>query len=211
MDTKIKAATIIQRWVRAIMIPTMFGLVRSSNQTKQWRLNQDWYINGKKNECEQYQLQKLQCLMGAKILKTNVRIHILNSDLITQTRIDHATKFELTENFDGRMRHGNFDIFLNLKFVCEKGGAQTRTLKLVYYFIIAQCEYLLKHNTDLNTQFINILDGDTSFSVIECFQHLLNKQRYKKIKSQIFIGDLYIFSRYWTSHLKDRYIFDKQD
>ena len=206
-----KAATTIQRWVRNIISPLLIGLINSKYQTKNWRKNQKWYKGGKQNECEKYQLEKLQCLMKATISKTNIRIHILDFELVDQSRIDHATKFELTENFDGLIHHGDLDIFFNLKFVCEKGGAQTRTLKLVYYFMIAQCEYLLKHDSMYGTYFMNILDGDVSHNTLDCFQQLLNKPIYKKIKSQIFVGDLYTFSRYWTSHLRDRRISGKQD
>lgn len=49
-------------------------------------------------------------------------------------------------------------IYFNLKFVCDSGGAQTRTLREVYHFIESQMRYLINSNTD-NVYFINILDG----------------------------------------------------
>jgi 7,8-dihydro-6-hydroxymethylpterin-pyrophosphokinase len=36
---------------RKLLIPS------SLYQTKNWRKNQKWYINGKKNECEKYQIE----------------------------------------------------------------------------------------------------------------------------------------------------------
>jgi hypothetical protein len=35
-------------------------LISSKYQTKEWRLNQQWYINGKHNECEKYQIEYIE-------------------------------------------------------------------------------------------------------------------------------------------------------
>lgn len=41
-------------------------IVTSSNQTKNWRKEQEWYINGRKNECEIYQRNKMEEIIGKK-------------------------------------------------------------------------------------------------------------------------------------------------
>lgn len=39
-------------------------LISSSKQTKNWRKKQDWYYNGKHNECELYQFQLFYKITG---------------------------------------------------------------------------------------------------------------------------------------------------
>ena len=71
----------------------------SNNQTKGWRCNQPWYLNGKHNECEKYQISLIKEIIGVKVNKTNKRIN-----LITNMLEDVKKKInilERTENFDG--------------------------------------------------------------------------------------------------------------
>ena len=53
----------------------------SINQTKEWRCNQPWYINGKHNECEKYQIRLIEKATGKKIHKTNKRINLNTGEL----------------------------------------------------------------------------------------------------------------------------------
>lgn len=79
-----------------------------------------------------------------------------------------------------------------------KGGSQTRTLKLVYDFIIYQSKYIQSNKTE-NTYFINILDGDECFRQKNKFTYLVNKLE----KSQfIFIGDMQEFQTWFKSFNK---------
>lgn len=127
--------------------------------------------------------------------------------------------FEYTEDFDGKCARGSNTIYFNLKFCCDAGGAQTRTLRLVYEFIKCQIKYINKqNNTQDDTQkekenndenqdkhkdekcnnetyFINILDGDTSNTHISKFRYLLDKLNNKKLEKYIFIGSMYEFSK----------------
>jgi hypothetical protein len=104
--------------------------------------------------------------------------------------------FEYTENFDGIHMINDHKVYFNLKFVCDAGGAQTRSLREVYHFIRYQLEILTSTN---HTYFINILDGDTSHKSMSKFIHLINEPKYLKIKKYIFVGDMSMFQTYWAS------------
>ena len=112
------------------------NLIKSKYQNKMWRKNQLWYKGGKKNECEKYQISNIENIIGKKIIKTYDRLNI--NDLIISKNINPYKKnngFEWTENFDGVIINNNINIYFNLKFICDTGGAQIRTMKLVYFFI----------------------------------------------------------------------------
>ena len=111
--------------------------------------------------------------------------------------------YEYSENFDGLLIQNNIKYYFNLKFVCDNGGAQTRTLKLVYDFIKYQMEYIIKLNIN-NIYFINILDGDTSYNNLNKFKFLMNKEKYKYIIKYIFVGSLYDFQK---SKIKSQLIY----
>jgi hypothetical protein len=98
--------------------------------------------------------------------------------------------YEWTENFDGKVIINKNIYYFNLKFVCDNGGAQTRTLREVYHFIKYQFEYLIKFESK-NIFFINILDGDTSYNNMNKFKYLLNKNQYMKFVKYVFIGSSY--------------------
>ena len=46
-------------------------IVPNNNQTKEWRCNQPWYLNGKHKECEKYQISLLEEITGINVDKTN--------------------------------------------------------------------------------------------------------------------------------------------
>lgn len=111
--------------------------------------------------------------------------------------------FEYTEDFDGKCIRRNKTIYFNLKFCCDSGGAQTRTLRLVYDLIKCQIQYINKltinvNNSNLeessNTYFINILDGDNCNTNMPKFRYLLDKLNDKKFEKYVFIGSMYDFS-----------------
>ena len=43
----------------------------SKNQTKEWRKSQPWYLNGKHNECGQYQKRIIEGITKATINKAH--------------------------------------------------------------------------------------------------------------------------------------------
>jgi hypothetical protein len=64
-------------------------------------------------------------------------------------------------------------LYINLKFICNNGGMQTRSLREVYHFIKAQMSYL-KQNKNTNIYFINICDGDICYKFRKYFDYLIN-------------------------------------
>lgn len=170
-------------------------ITKSENQTKVWRQTQPWYKNGKSNECELFQRNIVEFITKNPCLKSNIR---LNTDTFSFEDKKYPMKdidgFEWTEDFDGYQEINNLKLYMNFKMICDKGGAQTRTLREVYHFIKTQLEYLLLHPEIKDVYFINILDGDESFRHMSKFQFLLSKTKYSSIKNYIFVGNMNEFS-----------------
>ena len=172
---------------------------KSKYQNKNWRKNQNWYYNGKHNECEIYQKEIIEQIIKQKCNKTNDRINTNNLEILIKININRCKDgFEWTENFDGIVNYINKCYYFNLKFVCDKGGSQTRTLREVYYFIKYQLENLLKFKSN-NIFFINILDGDTCYNCMDKFKYLSSKKEYNSIIKYIFIGDMFKFQIFWKN------------
>jgi hypothetical protein len=165
-------------------------MISSKDQTKQWRKSQDWYINGKKNECELYQKRQFEDIVQCKLSKTNKRLFMVNNTLVkTANPLKTDQGFEYTENFDGEFKIDNTTFLVNFKFTCDQGGAQLRTLREVYHFIKTQMEFIKRHSST-EIYFINILDGNTSYT---------HKDQFKNLKTnRIFIGDMQEFAVYWN-------------
>ena len=177
------------------------GITPSKNQTKEWRKEQGWYKNGKSNECEKHQRNKVEEIVGKPVLKTN---HRFNKETNTFEHMPYPNKredgFEYTEDMDGKFVINSTEYYVNLKMVCDKGGAQTRTLREVYDFIKAQSNWSLE-NKEKAIMFINILDGDESCRNRDKFDYLITKEKYKSIKHKVFIGDLYEFEKFMTDNM----------
>ena len=194
-DYDINKIIIIQRYYRGFLVRKNLLIPSSKYQTKDWRKNRNWYKNGKSNECEKYQIDLIEKIIKLKLNKTNDRINMETNKIISNSNpMKKKDGFEWTENFDGKINKNNMTFYFNLKFVCDSGGAQTRTNREVYHFIKYQLEYLLKFNT-LDIYFINILDGDNCYNSMEKFKFLLNKEKYNKINKYVFIGNLYEFQK----------------
>ena len=189
------AIIIIEKYARKYIVEKFILIPPSFYQTKIWRKARKWYNNGKSNECEKYQTELIEKITGTILMKTYHRIYMKTYEIIN---IIHPMKqsdgYEYTENFDGLLIKNRNNYYFNLKFICDKGGAQTRSLKEVYHFIRCQMEYLIKFNTN-NTYFINILDGDESYRNSDKFLYLLNEEEYKEVKKYVFIGSLYEFQK----------------
>jgi hypothetical protein len=176
---------------KCILIP------QSYFQTKEWRKARTWYKNGKANECEKYQIDLIEKMTETILNKIPDRINMETYEITSNKYpMKNSNGYEYTENFDGLLIKDTNKYYFNLKFVCDKGGAQTRTLREVYHFIKCQMEYLIKLNTNANnTYFINILDGDECYHNMDKFLYLLNKEIYTQIKKYIFIGSLYDYQK----------------
>ena len=158
-DKNILHIIIIQKYLRRYLLNKKFILVQSNYQTKIWRKNRKWYKNGKSNECEKYQKNIIENIINLKILLTHDRLNIENIEIKENkyplTSIDG---YEWTENFDGKIVKED-TYYFNLKFVCDLGGAQTRTLREVYHFI--------KHQ---------YLSMDIYFLLFQYFQYLIGHE-----------------------------------
>lgn len=185
----------IQSVIRGFLQRKRILIPSSRFQTKKWRKSRVWYHNGKKCECEKYQRALIEKIINGKCNKTNERINMNTYELKSLNYpCKYDNGFEWTEDFDGK--NGNF--YYNLKFVCDKGGAQTRSLREVYHFIKAQLNYLTDPQNE-KKGFINILDGDTSYYYMSKFRYLVNNEKYKNVKKYIFVGDLNEFQDWFIS------------
>jgi hypothetical protein len=193
----ISQITTVQKYVRMILQRKCILIPQSCFQTKEWRKARTWYKNGKANECEKYQIDLIEKITETILNKTPDRINMETYEIISNKYpMKNSDGYEYSENFDGLLIKNTNKYYFNLKFVCDKGGAQTRTLREVYHFIKCQMEYLIKFNTNANkTYFINILDGDECYHNMEKFLYLLNKEIYTQIKKYVFIGSLYDFQK----------------
>jgi len=187
--------TTIQKYFRGYLTRKYILIPSSFYQTKDWRKNRNWYKNGKSNECEKYQINLIEKITMVKLIKTDDRINMETNEIISKKYpMINNDGYEWSENFDGLIIKNYNKYYYNLKFVCDRGGAQTRTLREVYHFITYQLEYLIKFNTT-NIYFINILDGDTSYNNMDKFKFLINKEKYKKVIKYAYIGSLYNFQK----------------
>lgn len=169
---------------------------QSKKQNKEWRKSQTWYKNGKHTECENYQRNIIEKITKEKCIKTNYRINTITKEMkIEKQPMKNGDGFEWTEDFDGFIQCKNNKFYFNLKFICDKGGSQTRSLREVYHFIQNQLD-----NNNKNIYFVNILDGDESYRSMDKFHYLVNKNEYIEIKNKIFVGDMYDFQKWWKEN-----------
>jgi hypothetical protein len=165
-------------------------IISSQFQTKEWRKGQKWYKGGKSVECEKNQLE---CINVKNIGKCDERINQENYEIeINRYPFSSPNGYEYTENFDGKINIDEYSVYFNLKFVCGRGGAQTRTLKNVYSFIKYQHSIIYKYT---NTIFVNILDGDESFRNMNKFIYLKKNKPY--LKYICYVGNLFDFKIWW--------------
>ena len=175
----------------------METLICSSSHTKEWRKSQPWYTTGKKNECEKFQKSHIERITGASIQNTYERIFMEDSSIRERLHpMKNPDGFEYTEDFDGKQSFGNVVFYYNLKFVCDSGGSQTRTLREVYLFIKHQIAHI-KNNDVKSLYFINILDGDGCFNAKKHFNYILSTIN----SPYIFCGDMLEFN-IWFNSLK---------
>jgi hypothetical protein len=197
------AAIKIQKIVRGFLIRNIIS-IQSEYQTKNWRKNRKWYINGKHNECEIYQRNLFEKITKIKCQKTNIRFNNYDCKMKEIFNISKRNDFfEWSENFDGITKKNDKSFYVNFKFICDDGGAQIRALREVYHFIHSQINYLNQNNLNNNEiYFINILDGDTCNKYQKNMKNLLKNINNDK-KDNIFIGDLYNFEKYWKKNWKN--------
>lgn len=175
-------------------------LVSCSKQTKEWRLKQKGYGNGKNNWCEKNQVIIFNKIIENKInTKSSLRINFEKNEIEKiRNPLYKENGFEYSEDFDGFIKIKNKNILINFKMCIGSGGAQTRTLREVYHFIKYQI-CLIKKNKYNDYIFINILDGDQFNKHIKKFLYL-TKNLNEKEKKKIYIGDLYNFKNVYNNY-----------
>jgi hypothetical protein len=179
-----------------------FYITPSRFQTKIWRQKQNWYKDGKQNECETYQRNLIEKITEQSCVKTNKRIHNQSKKLYdVKYPLKDKDGFEWTENFDGYMENKDKNFYFNLKIICNSGGAQTRYMRNVYHFMNNQLDHLSKYEyLNKKIYFINILDGNECYKHMDKFYFLLNKPEFKNVKKNIFVGDMNQFQDYWNKY-----------
>lgn len=190
----------IQSIIRMYLVRRTLLIPNASYQTKIWRKNQNWYKTGKSNECELYQITQIENITNQKLMKTLDRIHMRDLTITSKKNpIKDDDGFEYSETFDGIQKNNSNIAYFNLKFICNAGGAQTRSLREVYHFIESQLKLLSKSSSE-HIKFINILDGDTCHKSMNKFNYLLNRDEYHNIKKYIFVGDLNAFQKLYKAN-----------
>jgi hypothetical protein len=147
-------------------------------------------ISGK-NSMKPENFQRKMIIQNTNIdcCKTNSRINLRTNTLEKISRPNKNNNgFDYSEDFDGFQEINNCKIYINLKCVVGSGGAQTRSLREVYWFIQGQINVLTKEKSGC-IYFVNILDGDYAHSCMDKFKYLLENKD-ENIKSKIYIGDL---------------------
>lgn len=189
----------LQALARGYLARRLLWITPAWLQTKAWRKAQMWYQGGKRNECELYQRDLVEKIIGVPLPKTNIRINYEGSYLaILANPMKRIDAFEWSEDFDGRIsikKEGVKSVYyFNLKFVCDAGGAQIRTLREVYMFIKHQVQIIKRRAKKGKTNkvyFVNILDGDTCYKYMDHLRYPLGET------SAIFVGDLNAFQEWW--------------
>lgn len=175
----------------------MISILPSNEQTKEWRLGQPWYTNGKQNECELFQKKCIGQITGMMMPNnTHLRLHFPSKDLRRVLSLNEDDGFEYTEDFDSCLVVFGITLYFNFKFICHSGGAQTRALRETYHFIQTQLEHLLLFPGP--KLFINILDGNQSYQSMTKFRYLLEKPVFHSVRQYLFIGDTHQFQQFWA-------------
>jgi hypothetical protein len=148
---------------------------------------------------EEYQRAMIVQYTGIPCPKTNMRIN-LRTNALKEIAMPNKNNdgFDYSEDFDGCQTFGDKKVYLNLKCIVGAGGAQTRSLREVYWFVQGQLNVL---KSVQNTYFANILDGDEADSVLPKFKYLLDNEIYKDVKKNVYVGDLKGYLD-WTTQLK---------
>jgi len=185
--------------------------IESSNiQTKEWRKDKVCSKDGQKDSsCEKYQINQVEKITKDKCKKYNYfRINHRTLEFrkianpMTRDGENVPDGFDWSEDVDALQIKKDYNLYYNFKFVCEGGGAQTRTLRNeTYCFIETQLKYI-KNNSTKKIIFINILDGYESYFRMSSFNYLLNLPEYKEHNSKCFVGDMKQFQEWFSEFNK---------
>lgn len=117
--------------------------------------------------------------------KTHMRINLRNGAMENIKRPNILPDgFDWSENFD-YVQRADVVIYINLKSIVGSGGAQTRSLREVYWFINGQFTHLRQ---GANVYFANILDGDEASKHMPKYNYLAEQN--PETKNRVYVGDL---------------------
>jgi hypothetical protein len=180
-------------------------LTISKYQTKDWRMSQPWYKGGKHSECEKHQKSQIETItkkqlekkQGIRINTQTGEIKCISNNIFSK----QPNKLDFTEDFDYRQVLTKKDgktvkIYYNLKFVCDSGGAQTRTIVHVHNFLRAQIK-LISLRKYKEAFFVNILDGDYCYKNRKFIVNPLMETD-ENCREHIFCGDTHEFQAWWS-------------
>jgi hypothetical protein len=137
---------------------------------------------------EMYQRQKIKEGTGIECPETNIRINLRTNTMKEIAHPNtHIDGFDYSEDFDGIQCIKEKKVYINLKCIVGKGGAQTRSLREVYWFVEGQLKSIKSLE---NVYFANILDGDEAHYTISKFEYLLNLPEFADVKNRVYVGDL---------------------
>ena len=166
------------------------SVIEGSLITKEKRITLFGSVSGGSGARRPEEFQRAKIIEGTGINcgKTNVRINLRTGQLNELTHPNICENgFDFSEDFDGVQMISGKLIYVNLKCVVGKGGAQTRSLREVYWFIEGQLKTLLKKS---DIYFANILDGDEPHSQISKFMYLLSLPEFADVGKHVYVGDL---------------------
>jgi hypothetical protein len=162
---------------------------------------------------ENWQREMIEKYTGLPCPKTNTRINLRTHKLENIKNPNTKTNgFDYSEDFDGcqivdSSPQSKKQIYINMKCIVGQGGAQTRSLREVYWFIEGQLQTLIKlanqpgqtqpAQQSNNIYFVNILDGDCCHKFMPQFNYLLGLPEYAAVKNNIYVGDLHTYCHYW--------------
>jgi len=151
---------------------------------------------------EEFQRQHIIDGTGVDCPKTNIRINLRTNTL---KDIAHPNTqndgFDYSEDFDGIQVVHSKKVYINLKCIVGKGGAQTRSLREVYWFVEGQLHTLCSLE---NVYFANILDGDEAHSTMSKFEYILSLPTFETVKNRVYIGDLKGYFDWFKTSIADK-------
>ena len=161
--------------------------------TKDKRKEQCGNVAGGKGSMGPENFQRKMIIKGTGRLchPTQFRINTRTNVLVSISHpMNDDDGFDYSENFDGKQIFKKNTVWINLKSVVGKGGAQTRTLRdQCYPFVEHQLKYLIKEN-GTTCFFANIFDGDEAAERNRHFNYLLSLPEYSEVKKYLYVGDL---------------------
>lgn len=139
---------------------------------------------------EKFQRQKIMDGTALSCSKTNMRINLRTHTLheIAHPNINEDG-FDYSEDFDGIQTIHEKKFYINLKCIVGKGGAQTRSLREVYAFVMGQL-HVLQSEKHEGIYFANILDGDEAHHAMSKFTYLLSLPEFESVRNKVYVGDL---------------------